>query len=55
MKKTAAAYPYILWAIVFTVIPLILVAYYGFTVVDEGGKATFSMQNFVTFFQNEQL
>ena len=55
MKKTAAAYPYLLWAVIFTVIPLILVAYYGFTVVDEGGKVTFSMQNFVTFFQNEQL
>ncbi len=55
MKKTLAAYPYLLWALIFTVIPIILVAYYGFTIVDDAGNIKFSIENFITFFKNEQL
>lgn len=55
MKKTLAAYPYLVWALIFTVIPIILVAYYGFTIQDDAGNVKISLENFITFFQNEQL
>lgn len=42
--------PYLLWAIVFIVVPLIFVAYYAFTTAD--GSFTFS--NIVTFFTHKQ-
>lgn len=37
MKRKWMAYPYVLWMIVFTVIPLVLVLYYSVIVVDSTG------------------
>ncbi len=42
--------PYLLWAVLFIVVPLIFVAYYAFTTSD--GSFTFS--NIITFFTNKQ-
>ncbi len=42
--------PYLLWAVVFIVVPLIFVAYYAFTTAD--GSFTFS--NIITFFTHKQ-
>ncbi len=38
--KQAAAYPHMVWAVLFIVAPLLFVAYYAFT--DKNGKLTFS-------------
>jgi spermidine/putrescine transport system permease protein len=40
--------PYVIFLILFVVIPLVLVIFYAFT--DEAGR--FSLQNVVTFFSN---
>ncbi len=42
--------PYLLWAVVFIVVPLIFVAYYAFTTADGG----FTFSNIVTFFTHKQ-
>lgn len=52
MKKTLAAYPYLVWAIIFIVVPLLLVAYYGFTVEAPDGSVSFSLDNFYKFFSS---
>lgn len=50
MKKTLAAYPFLLWSAIFIIVPLLLVFYYGFTVPDENGNAVFSLENYAKFF-----
>lgn len=40
-RKSFLAYPYVLWGIIFTVIPLIIVAFYAFT-SEENGHFVFS-------------
>ena len=51
MKKKLLSFPYMLWMLVFTVIPLLLFVYYGFT-VEEGGEIHFSLSNFQKFFSS---
>lgn len=46
MKKTWVSYPYILWMILFTVVPLLLVLYYSFTRTDNG-MLVFTLDNFI--------
>ncbi|MDR3552211.1 MAG: ABC transporter permease [Clostridia bacterium] len=41
-KARSAAFPYILWSVLFTVLPLLLVAYFAFT----NGSGTFTLDNF---------
>ncbi len=53
MKKTLTAYPYLVWAVLFIVVPLFLVAYFGFTVEQADGSVRFSLENFADFFTNE--
>ncbi len=53
MKKTLSAYPYLVWAALFIVVPLLLVAYYGFTVEQTDGSMVFSLENFKHFFTSE--
>lgn len=50
MKKTA--YPYVIWMIIFTVVPLLLVMYYAFTTGDglELSSFEFSLDSFKRFF-----
>lgn len=52
MKKTLAAYPYLVWAVLFILVPLLLVAYYGLTVEAADGGVVFSFENFAKFFSS---
>lgn len=54
MKKTLVSFPYVLWAIVFTLIPIFLIMYYGFTIKTDAGTVVFSTENFVKFFSSPQ-
>jgi spermidine/putrescine transport system permease protein len=47
------AYPYILWMAVFTVAPLLLVAFYAFTSYDAAGRLTLTLQGFAKIFSTE--
>ena len=51
MKMKKAAYPYIIWLIIFVAIPLLLVIYFGLTVGDSQDFSTFrfSLDNFKRF------
>lgn len=51
MKMKRAAYPYIVWMIIFIAIPLALVLYFGLTVGDSQNFSTFqfSLENFKRF------
>ena len=53
MKKTWIAYPYVMWAVVFTIIPMFLMLYYGFTTETENGSIIFSLENYKEFFTNK--
>lgn len=46
-KKSWIAYPYILWAVIFTIIPLLIVVYYAFTKELDGGKIVFTWDNLI--------
>ena len=52
MKFKRFAIPYMIWMIIFIVVPLILVLYYAFTIGDSQNFATFnfSIENFKRFF-----
>ncbi len=50
MNRRWYSVPYILWAIIFTVIPLIVVVAYGVTVKGPDGALMFSFANFAKFF-----
>ncbi len=50
MRKTLSAYPYLVWAVLFIVVPLLLVAYFGFTVERADGSFVFSLEHFKEFF-----
>jgi spermidine/putrescine transport system permease protein len=50
MKKNWVAYPYIFWMVIFTVIPLILLFYFGLTVKGPKG-VIISFDNFRRFFE----
>ncbi len=49
-RKSIMAYPYIVWMVLFIVIPILLVFYYGFTMESSAGL-TFSLENFKRFFE----
>ena len=53
MKKTWIAWPYMCWAAVFTLVPMFLIVYYGFSVVNESGEIVFSLANYKEFFQSD--
>ena len=48
VHRSLFASPYTLWMVVFTVLPIVLIAYYAFT--DANGK--FTLDNFVTFWDS---
>ncbi len=50
MKMKRLAYPYVLWMVVFTVVPLLLVAFYAFTTYDAAGHLTFTLAGFQNVF-----
>ena len=46
--KRSPLIPYLIWMVLFTVVPMVLVLYYAFTVPTESG-VTWSLQNFARF------
>ncbi|HHT36270.1 MAG: ABC transporter permease [Candidatus Wallacebacter cryptica] len=50
MKTKWAASPYLVWMVIFIVIPILLVGYYSLTIVTEAGRE-FSLENFHRFFE----
>ncbi len=48
MKKTLSAYPYLFWMFIFTIVPLVLLLYFSFTVITPSGTI-FSWDNFRRF------
>lgn len=53
MKMRRLAYPYILWMAVFTLAPLLLVAFYAFTAYDASGGLYLSLKGFENIFSGE--
>lgn len=49
------AYPYVLWILVFTITPLLLVAFYAFTAYDESGRLFFTFQGFIRIFEGDKV
>ena len=50
MNRRWYSLPYVVWAIIFTVIPLVVVVAYGVTVQEPDGSLTLSFVNFQKFF-----
>lgn len=50
MNKSSAMIPYLIWVALFTIVPMLLVVYYAFTVTTVDG-ITLSLENFERFFE----
>lgn len=55
MNRKWYSLPYVIWAIIFTVIPLLVVVVYGVTIKNSDGTLSLSIQNFQRFFEPEYL
>jgi len=55
MKKKFFALPYIVWMILFTVVPLLLIVVYAFTVTADNGQIVFTIDNLLKAFAPENL
>ncbi len=53
-KLGRLAYPYILWMLVFTIVPLLLVAFFAFTAYDANGDLFFTTQGFRNIFNTDR-
>lgn len=51
MKKAFASYPYLVWSMIFVIIPLILILFYSVTITTVAGEVVFSLANFQRFFE----
>lgn len=49
------AYPYILWIVVFTITPLLLVAFYAFTAYDASGRLFLTFDGFIRIFEGDKV
>lgn len=49
------AYPYILWIVVFTIAPLLLVAFYAFTAYDASGNLYITLEGFYRIFEGDPV
>ncbi len=49
MKKKYLAYPYLIWSLVFIIVPLILILYYSLTEKIDG-RTVFTLKHFMEFF-----
>ena len=50
MNRRWYSAPYIVWSLIFIVVPLLVVAFYGLTVTSDDGSLMFSLENFKKFF-----
>ncbi|NCC48069.1 MAG: ABC transporter permease [Clostridia bacterium] len=46
LRLNRLTWPYLAWMLLFTLVPLLLVAFYAFTAYDESGKLFFTLQGF---------
>ncbi len=53
-KLGRLAFPYVLWMLVFTIVPLLLVAFFAFTAYDADGNLFFTMQGFRNVFNMDR-
>ena len=52
MKRSLFAAPYLVWMVIFIVVPLFIVLYYGLTAVDPSGNVVFSVSNIARAFDS---
>ena len=50
MYKKSLSYPHLVWMSVFVLVPIVLVLLYSVNILSSGGSGTFSLQNYVRFF-----
>ena len=50
MYKKSLSYPHLVWMTLFVVAPMLIIFIYAFTVSGDGGAVTFTLDNFVKFF-----
>ena len=55
MNRKWYSLPYVIWAVIFTVIPILVVVVYGVTIKNSDGTLSLSFQNFQRFFEPEYL
>ena len=55
MKKKYFALPYLVWMIIFTVVPLILVIYYAITKTGQSGNLILTTEYLQTAFSAENM
>lgn len=55
INKNFAASPFIIWSALFIIIPLIIVLFFGFTILTPEGDYTFSVENFIRLLQSQYI
>lgn len=50
MNRRWYSAPYIVWSLIFIVVPILMVAFYGLTIQGDDGSFAFSLENFKRFF-----
>ncbi len=55
MRLKRLAYPYLLWMVLFTILPLLLIAYYAFTTYDADGKLVFTFVGFTNIVTGDRV
>lgn len=50
MYKKSLSYPHLVWMTLFVIAPMLIIFIYAFTVSNDGGTLTFTLDNFVKFF-----
>lgn len=55
MRKRFLAIPYAVWMVMFTVVPLILIAVYAFTDTTESGQVIFTMEHMIKAFDGNNM
>lgn len=51
MFKKTLSYPHLVWMVLFVIAPMFLIFLYAFTVTDDGGTLSFTLENFARFFE----
>lgn len=53
MRFKKLLYPYLIWILIFILVPVLLVVYYSFTIQGSNGTAVFSIKTFQRFFTSK--
>lgn len=51
MFKKSLSYPHLAWMVLFVIAPMLLIFFYAFTVTNNGGTLSFTLENFAKFFE----